>query len=72
MVFNHIGTIKTESTGVKRGAAPAGEAEAPLGAKRRRISDDNGDDVSDRTVAEIVATINDPNYMCGPDVSYRF
>lgn len=45
------------------------EAAAPAAAKRRRLNDEPTDDVSERTVADIVATITDPNYMCGPDVS---
>ena len=56
------GSIKTE--GGKRPGDPA-----PTGAaKRRRVADEPADDVSERTVADIVATITDPNYMCGPDV----
>ncbi|KPI98197.1 Histone acetyltransferase KAT2A [Papilio xuthus] len=56
------GSIKQEGT--KRGVSGAGEA----GGKRRRLDDD---DVSERTVAEIVATITDPNYMCGPDALFQ-
>lgn len=41
----------------------------PTAIKRRRVVEEGGDDVSERTVADIVATIDDPNYMCGPDVS---
>lgn len=37
-------------------------------AKRRRAQDLASEDVSERTVADIVATIADPHYMCGPDV----
>ncbi|CAH2240353.1 jg17349 [Pararge aegeria aegeria] len=44
------------------------------GCKRRRVDDsiyDVTDDVSERTVADIVATITDPNYMCGPDALFQ-
>lgn len=59
------GSIKSE--GGKRSAdAPTSSA-----AKRRRINDDPPDDVSERTVADIVATITDPNYMCGPDALFQ-
>ncbi|CAB3232174.1 unnamed protein product [Arctia plantaginis] len=59
------GSIKSE--GGKR------VAEAPLlsAAKRRRVADEPPDDVSERTVADIVATIADPNYMCGPDALFQ-
>lgn len=35
--------------------------------KRARI-DDGSDDISEQTVAHIVATINDPDGMVGPEV----
>ncbi|XP_026318104.1 histone acetyltransferase KAT2A isoform X2 [Hyposmocoma kahamanoa] len=66
---NKTSSIKQE--GLKRGAESR-SGEQPTGsAKRRRIVDEGGEDVSERTVAEIVATINDPNYMCGPDALFQ-
>ncbi|XP_026736170.1 histone acetyltransferase KAT2A isoform X1 [Trichoplusia ni] len=59
------GTIKTE------GGKRVSEAAGPGAAKRRRLNDEPGDDVSERTVADIVATITDPNYMCGPDALFQ-
>ncbi|XP_068622942.1 histone acetyltransferase KAT2A isoform X1 [Battus philenor] len=62
------GSVKQE--GLKRGSESR-SGETPVGgAKRRRLADDC-DDVSERTVAEIVATITDPNYMCGPDALFQ-
>nr|XP_026491863.1 histone acetyltransferase KAT2A [Vanessa tameamea] len=58
------GSIKQE--GLKR----ANERSGDQGGKRRRL-DDGADDVSERTVADIVATISDPNYMCGPDALFQ-
>ncbi|XP_045453626.1 histone acetyltransferase KAT2A [Melitaea cinxia] len=58
------GSIKQE--GMKR----SGDRSGDQGAKRRRL-DEGGDDVSERTVADIVATISDPNYMCGPDALFQ-
>lgn len=37
---------------------------------KKRKNEEVFEDLPDETVAEIVATINDPNYMCGPDVVY--
>ncbi|CAG9782544.1 unnamed protein product [Diatraea saccharalis] len=62
------GSIKQESS--KR-SADSRSVDQPSSAKRRRVADENGDDVNERTVAEIVATINDPNYMCGPDALFQ-
>ncbi|XP_053616213.1 histone acetyltransferase KAT2A isoform X1 [Plodia interpunctella] len=62
------GTIKQE--GLKRGLESR-SGDPPSAAKRRRVADEGGDDVSEHTVAEIVATINDPNYMCGPDALFQ-
>ncbi|KAG7304888.1 hypothetical protein JYU34_010283 [Plutella xylostella] len=59
------GAIKLES--LKRGAEGGGGG----GGKRRRVLDEAGDDVSERTVAEIVATISDPHYMAGPDALFQ-
>ncbi|OWR41628.1 histone acetyltransferase KAT2A like protein [Danaus plexippus plexippus] len=56
------GSIKQEA--VKRSE---GRASSEVAAKRKRLDDD----VSERTVAEIVATITDPNYMCGPDALFQ-
>ncbi|XP_075982048.1 gcn5 acetyltransferase isoform X2 [Anticarsia gemmatalis] len=63
------GSIKTES--VKRAGSPLASGAGAGSAKRRRATDDNTDDVSERTVADIVATISDPNYMCGPDALFQ-
>ncbi|KAG6440336.1 hypothetical protein O3G_MSEX001186 [Manduca sexta] len=56
------GTIKQE--GGKRAA------ELSVGAKRRRARSADTD-VSERAVAEIVATVCDPAYMCGPDALFQ-
>ncbi|XP_039313828.1 histone acetyltransferase KAT2A isoform X2 [Solenopsis invicta] len=37
---------------------------------RKRKSEEAFEDLPDKTVAEIVTTINDPNYMCGPDAVF--
>lgn len=38
--------------------------------KRRKFAqDETNDDISNETVSEIVAIIDDPNYLTGPDVS---
>ncbi|KAL6257354.1 hypothetical protein P5V15_010930 [Pogonomyrmex californicus] len=37
---------------------------------KKRKSEETFEDLSDETVAEIVATINDPNYMRGPDAVF--
>ncbi|OAD58747.1 Histone acetyltransferase KAT2B [Eufriesea mexicana] len=37
---------------------------------KRRKNEESFEDLSEETVAEIVATINDPNYMCGPDAVF--
>lgn len=59
------GSIKTE------GGKRASDTVTASSAKRRRVADDTADDVSERTVADIVATITDPNYMCGPDALFQ-
>ncbi|KAJ0172618.1 hypothetical protein K1T71_011757 [Dendrolimus kikuchii] len=64
-----INPIKQE--GVKRGAESRSGCQPMSAAKRRRIGSDTGDDVCERTVADIVATITDPNYMCGPDALFQ-
>lgn len=38
--------------------------------KRKRM--DEADDLTDETVAEIIATIDDPKYMTGPNVIIQF
>lgn len=38
--------------------------------KRKLASEEQFEDLSSETVAEIIATINDPNYMTGPDVVF--
>ncbi|XP_072945715.1 histone acetyltransferase KAT2A, partial [Epargyreus clarus] len=57
------GSVKQEP--LKRAA----EARDGRDAKRRRTEEP--DDVSERTVADIVATISDPTYMCGPDALFQ-
>lgn len=37
---------------------------------KRRKTEEAFEDLPNETVAEIVATINDPNHMCGPDVVF--
>lgn len=37
---------------------------------KRRKNEEIFEDLSEETVAEIIATINDPNYMCGPDAVF--
>ncbi|CAH0719044.1 unnamed protein product, partial [Brenthis ino] len=61
IIDNKTRSVKQEA--LKRSAERGGDA----GAKRRR----DDDDVSERTVADIVATISDPNYMCGPDALFQ-
>ncbi|XP_063366172.1 histone acetyltransferase KAT2A [Cydia amplana] len=63
------GSIKQES--LKRAAESRGEAGSAFGGKRRRVVEDCADDVSERCVADIVATITDPAYMCGPDALFQ-
>lgn len=42
-------------------------------AKRRKVAvDEQFEDLPQETVAEIIATIDDPNYMIGPDVRAIF
>ncbi|KAM3966079.1 gcn5 acetyltransferase [Aphomia sociella] len=59
------GSVK-QDVGLKRSADTRPEDGA---AKRRRA--EVSDDVGERTVADIVATISDPNYMCGPDALFQ-
>ncbi|CAL1681482.1 unnamed protein product [Lasius platythorax] len=37
---------------------------------KRRKGEEAFEDLPDETIVEIVATINDPNYMCGPDAVF--
>lgn len=37
---------------------------------KKRKGEEAFEDLPDETVVEIVATINDPNYMCGPDAVF--
>lgn len=41
-------------------------------AKRKRMAEvcETLEDLTDDTVAEIITTISDPNYMTGPDVRF--
>lgn len=57
------------SPGMKRLHEKRFHSEGRSDTKRRKI-DEAFEDLPDETVAEIVATINDPNYMCGPDAVF--
>lgn len=37
---------------------------------KRKRQDEQFEDISMETVAQIISTIDDPNYMTGPDVRY--
>lgn len=72
------GTIKHESG--KRSASSMlaasprpGDTPPGSAAKRRRPAEfgDSVDDLTDETIADIVNTISDPNYMAGPDVLFQ-
>lgn len=39
-------------------------------AKRKKVVDEQFEDLSTETVAQIIATIDDPNYMTGPDMVF--
>lgn len=58
------GTIKQD---LKRACDPG----VPSGAAKRRRVGGEEDDVPERTVAEVVATITDPAYMAGPDALFQ-
>ncbi|XP_012217718.1 histone acetyltransferase KAT2A-like isoform X2 [Linepithema humile] len=57
------------SPGMRRLPEKRALSEGRPDAKKRK-SEEVFEDLPDETVAEIVATINDPNYMCGPDVVF--
>lgn len=38
--------------------------------KRKKMADEQFEDLSKETVAQIIATIDDPNYMTGPDMVF--
>ncbi|KAE8747322.1 hypothetical protein FOCC_FOCC005965 [Frankliniella occidentalis] len=58
----------TPGIGKKHGRPETGAALEPH-AKRARI-EDSCDDVSDQTIAQIIATINDPSCMAGPEAVF--
>ncbi|KAL0126490.1 hypothetical protein PUN28_005091 [Cardiocondyla obscurior] len=57
------------SPGIRRLAEKRSFSEGRLDTKRRK-TEEAFEDLSEETVAEIVATINEPNYMCGPDTIF--
>ncbi|XP_038218966.1 histone acetyltransferase KAT2A isoform X2 [Zerene cesonia] len=68
---NHLQTILDKTRCIKQeNLKRSAESRSEISSgKRRRLEE--SDDVSERTVAEIVATISDPNYMCGPDALFQ-
>lgn len=67
---------QTDREGFTITSLPSGKSiratETPIReAKRKKIAqDEQFEDLPKDTVCEIIATIDDPNYMTGPDVSY--
>ncbi|XP_012525260.1 histone acetyltransferase KAT2A [Monomorium pharaonis] len=57
------------SPGIRRLPEKRFYSEGRSDAKKRK-SEEAFEDLSDETVAKIVKTINDPNYMCGPDAVF--
>ncbi|XP_071579451.1 histone acetyltransferase KAT2A-like isoform X2 [Temnothorax nylanderi] len=57
------------SPGIRRLPEKRSYSEGRPDAKKRK-SEEVFEDLPEETVAEIVATINDPNYMCGPDAVF--
>lgn len=57
------------SPGVKRLGEKRSHSEGRNESKRRK-NEEAFEDLPEETVMEIVATINDPNYMCGPDAVF--
>lgn len=57
------------SPGIKKMPEKRSHSEGRTDLKRRR-NEEAFEDLAKETVAEIVATINDPNYMCGPDAVF--
>ncbi|XP_011297748.1 histone acetyltransferase KAT2A [Fopius arisanus] len=57
------------SPGIKKLTEKRAHPEGRPEAKRRRV-EDPFEDLAEDTVSEIIATINDPNYMCGPDAVF--
>ncbi|CAK1542566.1 unnamed protein product [Leptosia nina] len=62
-------TVSLSAGSIKQESLKRSGSEMSVGGKRRRVEE--SDDVSERTVTEIVATISDPNYMCGPDALFQ-
>lgn len=57
------------SPGVKKIGEKRGNNDTKPDAKRRKV-DEAFEDLSEDTLVKIIATINDPNYMCGPDAVF--
>lgn len=57
------------SPGIRRFPEKRSYSEGRPDAKKRK-NEETFEDLPDETVAEIVATINDPNYMYGPDAVF--
>ena len=57
------------SPGIKKIGEKRSHVENKTEAKKRR-NEEAFEDLPEDTVAEIIATINDPNYMCGPDAVF--
>lgn len=57
------------SPGIRKIHEKRSRSEGRLDVKKRR-NEEAFEDLPDETVAEIVATINDPNYMYGPDAVF--
>lgn len=60
-------TTMTVGGGKGKGADTPGRE-----ARRRKVQEDQFEDLPSETVAKIMATIDDPNYMTGPDVNFVF
>ncbi|XP_050452981.1 histone acetyltransferase KAT2A-like [Cataglyphis hispanica] len=57
------------SPGIRKLSEKRSYSEARHDAKKRK-GEEAFEDLPDETIVEIVATINDPNYMCGPDAVF--
>ncbi|XP_017893660.1 histone acetyltransferase KAT2A isoform X1 [Ceratina calcarata] len=57
------------SPGIKKIHEKRSHSEGRSDVKRRK-NEEVFEDLPEETVSEIVATINDPNYMCGPDAVF--
>ncbi|XP_044266959.1 histone acetyltransferase KAT2A isoform X2 [Tribolium madens] len=77
--FQNLFESGKNKTNAKRGPTELQERDAKSGksgetpsreTKRRRAQDDQFEDIPTETVAQIIATIDDPNYMTGPDLIF--